>query len=528
MRGTQLLFQKKMPAKAVVRKISTAKRAKSKNKSPVLLVMIAAFVALLAGTLAGLFGGIIALLVVFFFVFVGVSMSDYRAGVLLAVVLLPLTATAQLPRELFGIKGLNPLNAVLVMSVMSLVIMQAFAHTKLILPVMSRQFWFYLGAIFFAGVFGAFHVSSIPSYYQVLQVISFDSPAGYVRDVLLKPMIILATAYMLSIAVANAVRPSRFLPVFFFSAVNLPLVVIAYVAVSGVSLSVLASAHSRGFLSVLGIHANELGFMFNMAFALSVFCFFAVTRPLVKLVLLGLCGILILAIGLTFSRGAYLGLIVVLAYFLFTQRKFRMMMLVVVMVIAGAFLVPKEVKERASTGVSTGKVADIGAGRVELIWQPLLPEILTSPVIGHGLSSVLWSEAARHQTMLPVGHPHSAYLGLLLDFGLVGVLIFGLFYRHMWRLFQFLVKEYPDPVWQAFFKGATACILLVLVQGMTDDRFTPTLPQTFLWLSYGMAIGLAAHLKAARQKEADALAEPVLTPLERHRMRNIRINIRKF
>ena len=76
---------------------------------------------------------------------------------------------------------------------------------------------------------------------------------------------------------------------------------------------------------------------------------------------------------------------------------------------------------------------------------------------------------------------------------MLGSIIIFIFFRHMWRLFARIAKFHPDPLWRAFFQGATACILVMLVQGLTDDRFTPTLPQTFLWLAYGIAIGLASR-----------------------------------
>ena len=149
--------------------------------------------------------------------------------------------------------------------------------------------------------------------------------------------------------------------------------------------------------------------------------------------------------------------------------------------------------ERATTGTQSGHVADMSAGRFDSIWLPLAPEILSSPIIGHGMSAILWSDAARKGSILQVGHPHSAYLGAMLDFGILGSLVILLFFAHMWRLFSNLAQNPPDPIWRGFFRGAIACILLLMVQGMTDDRFTPTVPQTFLWLSYGIAMGLSAQ-----------------------------------
>jgi hypothetical protein len=155
--------------------------------------------------------------------------------------------------------------------------------------------------------------------------------------------------------------------------------------------------------------------------------------------------------------------------------------------------VTESVTERVSSGTTSSR-GDVSAGRVEYIWKPLLPTILDSPVFGHGLNSVYWSEPARSGAMLPVGHPHSAYLQVLLDFGLGGAVIIAIFYMKLWRLFKVLQEKHPEPLWRGFFEGGAACILVLLVQGVTDDKFIPTFPQTNLWLAAGAAIGWASRL----------------------------------
>lgn len=451
-----------------------------------LLLWGAFFAALSTAALAGIFGANPVLIMFFLLVVMAVALSDFRAGITIAIILLPLTATQYIPRELFGLKGLNPLNIALSMSTIILFLTQTFQTRKFAIPAWPRHFSIYIGAVVFAGIYGASHFSSIPAYYLV----QFDSVGGYIRDFLLKPMIILATAFLLSVAVANARHPSKYLIPFFFSAIVLPIAVILYIAISGVSLSTLASSHSREFLSVIGLHANELGLMFNMAFALALFCFCSIRKNFGRWLFGATIFILTTAVMLTFSRGAYAGFLAVVGYLLFVQRRFRLMLGILFLIVMAAFLMPQAVVERATTGVAAGKVDDISSGRVDGIWRPLLPEIFTSPIIGHGLNSIFWSKAALHHKIIPVGHPHSAYLGLLLDFGVLGAIIIFAFFRHMWQVFTHIATVHPDPIWRGFFRGGTACILLLLVQGVTDGHFTPTLSQAFLWLSYGMAIGL--------------------------------------
>jgi O-antigen ligase len=101
--------------------------------------------------------------------------------------------------------------------------------------------------------------------------------------------------------------------------------------------------------------------------------------------------------------------------------------------------------------------------------------------------------------MLPVGHPHSAYLGVLLDVGLVGLVVIASFFWSMWRMFGHLRSSHSDPFWRGVFEAGTVCMLLLLVQGLTDDRFVPTYPQATLWVIYGLALGHMADGKGPRR-----------------------------
>lgn len=474
----------------------------NQDKRSLLLFSGAVGLAILTLVIAATAGEVPALLSLALLFVMVASISNYKAGIVFAIVLLPLTATQEIPREMFGVKGLNPLNGALALSILSLLLAQAMRHGRILIPRWPRHFWWYVGAMVLAAMYGSLHVSAIPPYYLQLKIIDFNSVTGYLRDVLFKPAIILLTAFMLSIAIANARRSASYLIPLFFSMITLPCMVIGYVLLSGVSLSTLASSEHRNFLSALGIHANELGYLFNLAFALILFTLVGSTNRLVKWGLGAIATVVLAAIMLTFSRGAFLGVIATVSYLLFTQRRFRTALAIVLLVAASVSIVPEAVVDRASTGVESGKVKDVSAGRVDKIWTPLLPEAASSPMIGHGLSSILWSDAAIHRQILPVGHPHSAYLGVLLDFGILGAIVIFLFFRHMWRLFGRIATFHPDPLWRGFFRGANACIIVMLVQSVTDDRFTPTLPQTFLWLAYGIAIGLAARAAQDARRQA--------------------------
>ena len=453
-------------------------------------------VAVLTGTIAHVFDEMAALLLLSLLLLLAVFIGNFRYGILIPVVLLPLGSTTLIPREMFGVTGFNPLNGALLLSVLSLCLIWMVQPGRLSFPKWSGQFWVYVAMMVLGAFHGAMHVQAIPEYFRVLQVIKFDSIGGYLQDTFFKQMLILVTAFVFAIAVRNAHRPAGCLVSIFASTLVLPVAVISIVAMSGESLASLASSDSRAFLSVVGMHANELGLLFNMMFALSLFCFISVSGAREKWALGLISLVLTVAIALTFSRGAYLGFLVVVMFLQFTQRRFRTTALISLVGVVGAMLMPDAMIDRAFSGLEHGNADDISAGRVTGIWRPLIEDIVSSPIIGGGRSSILWSEAAREQRILPVGHPHSAYIAAVLDYGLLGVVIITSFFWHMWRVFKTMAELSIEPIWRGFFKGAMACILLLLVQGLTDDIFTPSSTQPFLWLAYGASVGLISRVNA--------------------------------
>lgn len=471
--------------------IGTVTEPKQVSVLPLLLL------ACLSGAVLGLVtviaGGVAAGLLAFFLLFVVATVFDFRVGVITAVLILPISATYLVPRSMFGLKGLNPLNGVLAITTVAVILLYVLFPNRAILPRVGRMTWLYLGALVASALYGATHVGQIPPIFEVLKVISFDSPSGYLRDMLIKPLMILTLGYLLAIAVANAARPERLLIPLFAAALVLPLVVVGFVLFGGVPLSALAAANSRSFLSFLGIHANELGLMFNMSFALALFSAFSTKNHGVRLMLFAVSTFLAAAVMLTFSRGAFLGLLMVCAYLLVKQRRFGLIAATLLVLPFFTLLIPDAVIERAATGIATGDMEAISAGRIDRIWIPLLPELYAHPIIGQGMGSILWSSAARHGSMLTVGHPHSAYLGMLLDFGVLGSLVIIGFFIYVWRYFRALAIICQDTIWMGFFQGGCACVLLLAVQGITDDRFTPTAAQDFLWLAFGIAIGMHAR-----------------------------------
>ncbi|HEX2532046.1 MAG TPA: hypothetical protein VHK70_11370, partial [Burkholderiaceae bacterium] len=91
-------FETKQPIKAIGR-----------DDKSFMLLAGAVSVAVLAGTVIGAFGALAALLSMVIVLAMAVALSDYRAGIVVSIFLLPLSSTHLIPRQMFGIVGMNPL-----------------------------------------------------------------------------------------------------------------------------------------------------------------------------------------------------------------------------------------------------------------------------------------------------------------------------------------------------------------------------------------------------------------------------------
>src|SRR5437773_11014912 len=316
---------------------------------------------------------------------------DFRIGVVLLILLMPISSSRVFPHAMFGVTGLNPLNLLLVGTFGSCLLhgvsdgsLRRFAPRPLL--------WLYILPILVAGALGSRHVGDIAPAFFMYDQLEFHDAAGYVRDFVAKPLSLVIFALLVGAAVSKSKKPEKFLVPTLISIWVMGSIVIVFVSQSGVALGQLAGDGSREFLSPLGQHANDLGRLYAVAYALLLFTWAESKDTGLKLALLASMGMVVVALVLTFSRGAFLGFIVVNVLFLLWHRNAKALMFFGLLAAVAAFLLPGAVYDRVESGFGSGLDA-ISAGRFEGIWLPLLPEILRSPIYGNGLGSILWSEA---------------------------------------------------------------------------------------------------------------------------------------
>jgi O-antigen ligase len=420
-------------------------------------------------------------------------LADFRCGVVLLILLMPLSGSTTLfPHEMFGIVGLNPLNLLLAGTCCSW-LLYAFASGRLGTFLPRPLLLLYVVPILVAGAIGTQHIHEIAPTLLVLdQGINFPTAVSYLRDLMLKPLLMVVFALLVAAAVARSARPGRLLLPAVISMCVMAAIVPVYVAYSGIGLQALSGSDERGFLSALGLHANDLGRLYAIAYALLLFTWAEAKDLPLRWMLLAAAGATAVALVLTFSRGAFVELAVVSALYVLWRRSFRTAVFAALAAVVVLALAPAAVYERLATGEGAGMNA-ISAGRVDGLWLPLLPGVLQHPLFGNGISAILWSDAMRRgaaQGVIPATHPHNAYLEALLDMGIVGTVLLCAYFVHVFRGLRELSKDPRlEPALRGFFLGAAAGLIGMLVSDFTDSSLAPRPEQAFLWLAIGMMYG---------------------------------------
>ena len=425
-------------------------------------------------------------------------LMNYSIGVVVLILFLPISGSKIFPHQLLGIVGLNPLNLLLMATLFSYTLRRFFGATSpRFLP--RELWWLYIVPIMIAAAIGVLHIGDIPGFVTNQLDLSFDNALGYLRDIVVRPMYSVLLALLVAAAVVDARRIEGFMIAGLVSLWILILTIFIYFLASGASLGDISEADgaSRSFFSPLGVHANAVGRLFAIAFGLLLFSASSYGGFFPKFVIWGSAVAAALATLITFSRGSYLLLLIISFLYVLSLPGRRRLQIIVLALPVILLAIPRAVYERFLFGLGTG--ADLNAvssGRTEEIWQPLIPEIFNSPLFGHGLSSILWSDAMKSGSILVVGHPHNAFLKSLLDLGFIGTILLLVFGWRIWKRMRLLSQEpLLDPKQRNFFAGSAAALIAFTIAGVSGSSFDPVFDQLYLWLAIGLMYGISARLK---------------------------------
>ena len=425
---------------------------------------------------------------------------DFRVGAVVMILIMPIAQSHLFPREMFGVTGANPLNLLMATTLVCMAARLAGDGT-LSRFVPRAVVLLYILPMLMGAIIGAPHAGEIPSSFRETEMIYFFEEKGYFRDMFLKPLTFVVFALVVAVAVQKSKRPERFITPTLISVGIMAAVVVIFIASLGVGLSDLAGEYSRHIFTPLGMHANDLGRLYAVAYAIMLFTWDRTERPARKLAVLVAMGAVAMALVLTFSRGSIFAFLAINLGYVLSRRNRKTLGLLAVGLPVAIYFMPGAIIYRMTMGWSEGAEA-ASAGRMTDIWAPLMPHLSDSPVWGNGLGAIMFSPPMINGTIMEVAHPHNAYLQLFYDLGLIGTVAILAFWILVWRGFRKLAKEERiKPELRGFFEGAAAGLIGFAVAGIAGSSFMPAPEQSFLWLAVGMMYGVMRQLEPPKLKK---------------------------
>jgi putative inorganic carbon (HCO3(-)) transporter len=224
-----------------------------------------------------------------------------------------------------------------------------------------------------------------------------------------------------------------------------------------------------------------------------------------KLFCYGLVALTIFATMYTFSRGAYLALIVGV-FILGALKNRKLLVLGTVFLLTWQFVVPTAVRQRINmTETSNGQLESSANERVRL-WQAAEESILSSPVLGTGFATYQLEE---HLDNLK--DTHNWYVKVMVETGIVGLIIVLFMFQQMLAVAYRLFRKATDPLYRGLGFGLFLAICTCAVANLFGDRWTYLEITGMLWILIGTAVraDLLSQTESSAEETGVAAAIPI-------------------
>jgi putative inorganic carbon (hco3(-)) transporter len=214
-----------------------------------------------------------------------------------------------------------------------------------------------------------------------------------------------------------------------------------------------------------------------------------------KLLSYGLAAITLFATMYTFSRGAYIAVVIsVLILGLLKDRK--LLLVLGLFLLTWQTVVPTAVRERVNmTEDSNGQLEASAQERVDL-WQNAENSILRSPVVGSGFATFQFGEHVGN-----LKDTHNWYVKIMVETGIIGLFIALFLLQQMLALAYRLFKRATDPLYRGLALGLLLAICACLVANCFGDRWTYLEITGLLWVL------VAASIRATLLTESEPMTE---------------------
>lgn len=256
---------------------------------------------------------------------------------------------------------------------------------------------------------------------------------------------------------------------------------------------------TRGLLRSFSTFDNPFGFGYFLMLVLLVGVTFALAQPgrLRSRLFFLVVPILLLGLGTSFVRGAWLGLAAGLTYV--GVARFRLLLLGLPIVAVGFILLPGTVSSAAFASTS-------GIQRVDT-WQANVSDIIENPLgVGVGSSNAAAEKVVGLDRVEEVFHPDNEYYRALYELGVLGLWFIVLLLSATFRAARTASMTAPPEA--SVFALATAAMVLAAATASFVTTYFDTFPSdVYFWLLVGaVASEHATRLHDDRVAEGAELA----------------------
>ena len=245
--------------------------------------------------------------------------------------------------------------------------------------------------------------------------------------------------------------------------------------------------------------ANELGaFLAQYVFVFLGLALIGREAKIKKLFYFIVIGVGVIAMLLTFSRGAYIAFAVAFIAMVFFKSRLLAIPLVLIFYLLGMLFLPATVMERvsmtfeANDDVSAVKLESSAQSRM-VIWQGALKMIADNPLFGVGYAafpSVITDYIPERKDA------HNMYLLIAGEMGLLSLAVFAWLFFRIIRNTVRTYKDTNDDFIKALAYGYIFCLVCVLIVNMFGSRLERAELTTFFWTIIAALSWARINLKA--------------------------------
>jgi O-antigen ligase len=228
-----------------------------------------------------------------------------------------------------------------------------------------------------------------------------------------------------------------------------------------------------------------------------------IPRKKVKLICYGLTALTIFATMYTFSRGAYLALLVGMTVLGFLKDR-KLLLILPIFLLTWKTVVPAPVTNRVEmTETADGQLEASAEERVRL-WENAKQSFYANPLLGEGYATFQFGEH-----FADLKDTHNWYVLVLVETGAIGGLIALVLLFEMITDSYRLFRHARDPLYKAIGLGTLLCVCTCLIANCFGDRWTYIEINGLLWILLGTVARANQLVNAQQAEEREVITVPL-------------------